>query len=100
MKIYNIGPDELSKWDIGQIDIELDWIVVFYENYGYEGSGEAVGYRDGKLYVKNLGHCSCYGPVEDGFGEFSVEDFREALDSIHSYIDTPGVEEKVLELLG
>jgi len=102
MKIYNVGPDELSKYALNDIDIELDWLVVFYESYSsYEGGGEAVGYADGKLHFQDLGHCSCYGPMEGGFNvEHSVEDFRESLDSVHGYIEKSVVEAKVLELLG
>ena len=67
MKIYNIGPDELSEYDLNELNQELEWLVVFYENYGYEGGGEAVGYADGKLHIKGLGHCSCFGPADGGF---------------------------------
>jgi len=102
MKIYNVGPDELSDWDFEQLNQELEWIVVFYENYGYEGDGEAVGYFEGKLFITQLGHCSCYGPMDDGFDTDTrtVEEFKEAQDSIHGFIGNSAVELKVLELLG
>lgn len=101
MKIYNIGPDGLSDYDLNELDLELEWLVVFYENGGYDGGGEAVGYANGKLHFQDLGHCSCYGPMDGGFtNEHSVEDFKQQLDSVHGYITEDAVEAKVLELLG
>lgn len=101
MKIYNIGPDELSDYDLKELRDDLEWLVVFYECWSYEGDGEAVGYLDGKLYFQNLGHCSCYGPTDGGFSDVhSIEEFKESLDSVHGFIDNGAVEMKVLELLG
>ena len=35
-----------------------------YENYGYEGSAIVLFRRDGKFFVDESSHCSCYG-LED-----------------------------------
>ncbi|MGL5566017.1 MAG: hypothetical protein ACRDC4_09850 [Plesiomonas sp.] len=41
-------------------------IIGWYGSGSYEGSGEAlIVFNDGTLNLRNLGHCSCYGPWED-----------------------------------
>lgn len=42
----------------------IDAIVYFYGNGGYEGSGEALLRKDGGWAHEDLGHCSCYGPLD------------------------------------
>lgn len=43
------------------------WIITDYITGDYYGDGEALGLRkDGKYDIWNLGHCSCYGPFEEG----------------------------------
>jgi hypothetical protein len=37
------------------------------------GSGTGAAYKDGKLYVWDFGHCSCYGPLEGGPDEYDVK---------------------------
>lgn len=69
MKLYNVGVDELSKYELDEIDAtRFVWMVYWYEGGGHEGSGKAVALgNDGLLYGKSLGHCSCYGLTEGGF---------------------------------
>lgn len=67
MDVYNVGPCELSSYETDQIKARRDynWLIVWYEQGSYEGSGLAVGLRtDGKVDFYNLDHCSCYGPTE------------------------------------
>ncbi len=90
MRIYNVGTDELSDWDFNEVKEEkYKWIVYWYENGGYDGSGEAVAMdQDGLLHCKNLGHCSCYGPMdswETGCATMTVEEFLKDKDSIMDY---------------
>ena len=102
MKIYQVGPDMpygLPEED----DQQFDWVVFWYEDGGYDGSGEAVALckDDGLLYIKDLGHCSCYGPMDGGLesgATVTVEKFLEQRDNIHSFARTE-IEEKVFELL-
>lgn len=79
MDVYNVGPDELDGcFTIFEPDgsfATLDWLVYCYEQGSYDGSGEAVGYINGKLYCTSLGHCSCYGPWDNAIDEYSVVDF-------------------------
>jgi hypothetical protein len=103
MKIYNVGPDELSEWDFSdRLKDGYVWFVYFYEEGSYEGSGEAVALReDGTLDLHNLGHCSCYGPMEEwpSTVAMSVEEFVRPKDSIWDYEAKDAVFQKVQELL-
>jgi len=90
MRIYNVGKDELSDWDFNEVKQEkYKWIVYEYENGGYDGSGHAVAMdQDGLLHCKDLGHCSCYGPMdswETGCSTMTVEEFLKDKDSIFDY---------------
>jgi hypothetical protein len=96
MKIYKVGPDELDGFE------DCVWVVYWYEGGSYDGSGEAIYLKeDGQLYSENLGHCSCYGPL-DGGPEFmcSVDDLLNGINDVHGYITDPQIQRKVLELLG
>lgn len=73
MKIVSLGPDELSDWDLKSLRTqskklprEIEEFIYWYEVAPYSGDGCAV-YRDemNMWHVIGLGHCSCYGPVED-----------------------------------
>lgn len=37
----------------------------WYGYYGYEGVGQMLILKDGKYYLHDMGHCSCYGPIEN-----------------------------------
>lgn len=62
---YSIS--ELDDYDL-KILARAGFVEVWYW-YGtapYEGTGELIGRNaDGKWADISLGHCSCYGPVED-----------------------------------
>ena len=81
LTVYNVGPDEEFPPDswVGK----YDWAVVWYESGSYDGSGEAVVKRssDGALLALSLGHCSCYGPWDDGFhGRVDINDITAIID--------------------
>lgn len=104
MEIYSVGCDELDDWDWKEIEAEkYIWTVYWYESGCYEGSGEAVTLgKDGLLYCKDLGHCSCYGPMEDwetGCSVMTVEEFLREKDNIHDYDCKEVVKDKVRSLL-
>lgn len=67
MKIIPINTkDELDSYDIDRIkNLNPDVFIYSYENHGYEGSRFAVWRKDKKWSYQELGHCSCYGPLED-----------------------------------
>lgn len=102
MKIYNVGPDEVYG-DLEEADFEF--IVYWYQIGDYCGDGEAVGLcnSDKLIYVKNLGHCSCYGPMDGGMKSgdtMTVQDFLSNKDNIHYYDARDEIKDKVRELLG
>ncbi len=53
-------------------------VVTKYEEGSYEGSGDALIFRNNLVEYYNLSHCSCYGPFEDGPDQsYSLEAFKE-----------------------
>lgn len=75
--LYQVGPDGLSDYDWEQAKGDYQWFVFWYEDGGYDGSGIAAGLtKEGKIEYGNLGHCSCYGPMENWpTASVSVEEF-------------------------
>lgn len=105
MRIFNVGPCDLSQeYDLREVkEDDYQWIVYWYEYESYEGQGEAVALRkDGTIVVKDLGHCSCYGPMDEwetGCSSFSKNEFLAKRESVHDYYNREEVMAKVLELL-
>lgn len=66
-KIYSASsPDILSNYECKSIEeLEADWFVYSYEIGDWSGNGFAVWKKNDEYYYDNLGHCSCYGPVEN-----------------------------------
>lgn len=58
---------EIHMLDVADLEVkgEWDWVVTYYKVGSYEGDGEAVFYKDGKVAIVNLSHCSCHGPGSD-----------------------------------
>lgn len=100
VEIFNVGSEEL----ISELEVAgFKWVVYWYETGDWDGSGEAVGYKDGLLYIKNLSHCSCYGPMDDGLesgDKMTVEAFLSLKEDIFSYDARKEVKKKVAELIG
>ena len=62
----------------------VDWAIHWYEDDGVGGSGVIVGrLRDGTYFEDNLGHCSCYGPLED----FPTAATEERIMDIAGFLD-------------
>lgn len=103
--IYNVGPDELIyEYDEMVKDERYEWIVYWYQTGDYDGSGEAAMYgKDGKLYTRGLGHCSCYGPLDGWATDQPVavepEKFFADKDSIWDHDCKDAIKQKVGELL-
>lgn len=65
--VYLFGDDSrLEPCDLELID-NIDWVCCFYEAGDYEGNGLAFMKRCDKFYRRSLGHCSCFGPWDNGF---------------------------------
>lgn len=67
MKIYKVGKGFLDKYDLEYLDKEAyEYLIYNYELGDYDGSGAAVlKDKNGKFMLIDLGHCSCYGPLEE-----------------------------------
>lgn len=67
MKIYNVGKSSLGEYDLEYLDKEVyEYLIYNYHYEEYEGSGAAVlKDKNGKFMFIELGHCSCYGPIEE-----------------------------------
>lgn len=68
MKIIRTADSgELSKSELSGVEeLGAEYFVYNYQTGDYEGHGWAVWkLPDGKFGYTDLGHCSCYGPVED-----------------------------------
>ena len=67
IKVYHLvlpnSSDELGEYDLGEVR-HFDWIAYTYESGSYDGSGHAILKDGDKYYHHDLGHCSCYGPME------------------------------------
>ena len=89
-----------SEYDFKEEDFV--WMVTWYEDNGYDGSGEAVALgKDGLIYTKSLSHCSCYGAFDGGFGKgVSVEEYLRPKDNVLDASVKDEVDIKVRELLG
>jgi hypothetical protein len=109
MKIYSVGPDELSEYDLGYLNQDaFEWFVysyVWYDSYSAGGQGVALRKEDGKLYYADLGHCSCYGPINSdwlGSENCTIEEFlnQKQSESIFDYTFGDELKAKVRELIG
>lgn len=78
------------------------WIVYWYNVENYDGYGEAVSWQlDGRLILNDLGHCSCYGPIDHwGENEITVEQLQNGLQHVLAEVCEDRVARKVLELMG
>lgn len=65
-KIISVGRDELSEYDFERLEkLGFDLMVYGYEDGGYDGSGFAAFKKGDQWFYQELGHCSCYGPLEN-----------------------------------
>lgn len=84
MKIYNVGIEPLSEYDLERLDGEdYEYFIYNYADFGYDGSGTAVlKDENGKFILIDLGHCSCYGPLEERNPKciYSLEEIIKLLD--------------------
>jgi len=107
MVLHKVGPDELSDYDWDGIN-NVEWAVYAYEIGSWEGSGIMFyKLKDGNYGVENLGHCSCYGPL-DAATLTGTPDWREILEKEvkpvskddYDYHLAQAVYDKVLEIMG
>lgn len=102
--IYQVGPDTVYEEAEIRQDERYEWFVYWYENGGYDGSGEAVALckEDGLLHTWNLGHCSCYGPLDGwatGGEKVTIYEYTREKDDIMTPDAMDCLKKKVAELL-
>ena len=87
MKIYNVGLDSISKYDLEKLDEEsYEYFIYNYRDFGYDGDGAAVlKDKNGKFILIDLGHCSCYGPLEERNPKciYSLEEITKLVDKLY-----------------
>lgn len=75
-KEYSWG--ELSEFTGDEIDLIVatgaEAAFYWYVAGSYEGSGQLLILKDGKWYIHDCGHCSCYGPTSDIYLTESLSD--------------------------
>lgn len=67
MKTYNVGKDALSEDDLEYLDEKVyEYLIYNYKTNYWKGDGAAVlKDKNGKFMLIDLGHCSCFGPLEE-----------------------------------
>ena len=84
MKIYNVGRNSLDEYDLKYLDKEAyEYLIYNYEVGDYEGDGAAVlKDKNGKFVLMDLGHCSCFGPLEERNPKcvYSLDEILKLLD--------------------
>ena len=98
MKKYCLS-EKLGDYDFEYIGNDYEWVVYHYENWGYEGDGELVAYDGDILHIYQLGHCSCYGPLEGSSEAISKEKYLNSDNVLDTDTRFGDVREKVLKLL-
>ncbi len=76
---YGNYEDALDEWTLDRVAEQgISTLVYFYANGGYDGSGNALLRKAGTSLWQHqyLGHCSCYGPLEN------ISDHFETLDAL------------------
>jgi len=84
--------EEIEGWDFPE---GATWCVYDYASGSYEGSGTAYcGDGHNKFWSRNLGHCSCYGPIDQSSWDMlGLSDLR-----MHLTGDTTGIAAKIQEM--
>lgn len=75
-------PEDLSQWDAEKLLGEgVSRAVYWYQAGSYDGTGYLLAqFADGGYGLTYLGHCSCYGPLDDGSIEWKRSDTLDELD--------------------
>lgn len=76
-RTYDVGPSGLGLYN-KDVPKDVRWVVAWYNLDGYDGTGAAVmKVGRGTYYYTSIGHCSCFGPLDedDPWGK-PVGDYR------------------------
>ena len=108
-KIISVGKDTLSKCDLEEISklekqlpYKVKEFIYYYMYFCHEGGGCAVFLdSNDKWHIIDLGHCSCFGPVEDLKSvPMEKEQILELLkNGDYTYFDDEGDEVTYIDLI-
>lgn len=74
IRTYALNDELDEKYELDELTTDITFVVYWYEQGSYDGSGMLFGrYDNGDIAFKDLGHCSCYGPMDKGCER--LEDF-------------------------
>lgn len=60
--------EDVGEYQIKNIPDNVRWFAYAYSSGDYEGSGYGcAAFDDGTYRIVNMGHCSCYGPLDEAF---------------------------------
>lgn len=100
MFIKKLSTDAVEHDEIKEAFPEAEYrgVAYFYEAGDYDGSGFIAGIRnDGEILGFNMGHCSCYGPLDDGWNGDKRK--PEKVDESKNALDHDGPQDAVMEYL-
>lgn len=100
MQIINvpyIGDDgyEQTKFDEYDLDrLKEAGIEICVYSYGrgyYEGTGNMLVKKDNTWFTRSCGHCSCYGPCENGWSNdlLDLENGASTLEELKKKLSPP-----------
>ncbi len=63
--IIHHTPHEGYMDELDCSSVECEWAAYYYGAYDYEGQGQILMRKKKRWYLHDMGHCSCYGPLEE-----------------------------------
>ncbi|KPJ96738.1 MAG: hypothetical protein AMS18_00320 [Gemmatimonas sp. SG8_17] len=57
--------DELADHDLALVPARVEEVWYWYQVDMYEGAGQILMRADDQYDIHDMGHCSCYGPMDD-----------------------------------
>lgn len=109
MEIVSLGEDSLDSRDLGIVKVQskrlrydIKKFIYWYATRPCRGYGVAVFLdKNDKWHIIDLGHCSCFGPVEDLKSvPMEKEQILELLNNgDYTYFDDEGDEATYIDLI-
>jgi len=86
----------LNEEAYGAEELETDFLIYNHTCESYEGYGMALAQKNGKWYVHDMGHCSCYGPFDEFCFDKPYSTLEETIKTLHAE-DWAGYAGKTIE---
>ena len=76
-------PEELADYDFEELkDTAVEEAWYWYACGGYEGAGYIIMREGSSFFLHDMGHCSCYGPLDGATDALRVP--YETLDALEA----------------